>query len=177
VASFYRALQRGPAGDETNPLFYVSSGPWNLYELLVEFFALQRVPIGPIMLRDWGIGSAESLPTHHVTHKRAAIRRVLETYPSLPFVLVGDSGQDDPEIYASVIREHPGRIHAAYIRDVGGNDARRASVRTLAAELARDGATLLLAEDTLTAARHAAGRGWIDAGALGEVAGDVAGNG
>jgi phosphatidate phosphatase APP1 len=88
-------------------------------------------------------------------------------------VLVGDSGQDDPEIYAAVIREHPGRIHAAYIRDVGGNETRSASVRTLATELARDGATLLLAEDTLAAARHAAEHGWIDAAALRDVEAEV----
>jgi phosphatidate phosphatase APP1 len=173
VAAFYRALQRGPAGDETNPLFYVSGGPWNLYELLVEFFALQRIPMGPLLLRDWGVTSADALPTSHVAHKRAAIRRVLDTYPTLPFVLIGDSGQDDPEIYATVIREHPGRIHAAYIRDVGGNDVRSGAVRTLAAELAADGATLLLAEDTLGAARHAASKGWIDQAALAAVEREV----
>lgn len=173
VAAFYRALRRGPAGDETNPLFYVSGGPWNLYELLVEFFAHQGIPMGPLLLRDWGVTSADVLPTNHVTHKRAAIRRVLETYPTLPFVLVGDSGQDDPEIYASVIREHPGRVHAAYIRDVGGDETRRGAVRALAAELARDGATLLLADDTLAAARHAAEQGWIDAAALAEVEAEV----
>jgi phosphatidate phosphatase APP1 len=51
VAAFYRALRRGPAGVETNPLFYVSGGPWNLYELLVEFFAHQGIPIRSIQNR------------------------------------------------------------------------------------------------------------------------------
>jgi phosphatidate phosphatase APP1 len=174
VAAFYRALQRGPEGEEVNPIFYVSSGPWNLYELLVEFFAIQGIPDGPLLLRDWGIGSAEVFPTHHVTHKGAAIRRVLDSYPTLPFILVGDSGQDDPEIYASVIRAYRGRIHVAYIRDVNPAEQRRSAVRALAEELAGDGGTLVLAEDTLAAARHAAAAGWVDAGALEEIARETA---
>jgi phosphatidate phosphatase APP1 len=173
VAAFYRALQRGPHGDEINPLFYVSSGPWNLYELLVEFFELQKIPRGPLLLRDWGIGSTRELPTHHVTHKGEAIRRILATYPTLPFILVGDSGQDDPEIYAAVIREFPGRIHVAYIRDVNPDEQRRGAIRALAEELAAEGGALVVAEDTLAAARHAAAAGWLDPQALGEVAGEA----
>ena len=161
VAAFYRALQRGAHAEAVNPIFYVSSGPWNLYELLVEFFALQRIPDGPLLLRDWGIGSRDVFPTHHTTHKSAAIRRVLDRYPTLPFILIGDSGQDDPEIYASVIRAYPGRIHVAYIREVSRAEQRRGALRTLAEELARDGATLLVADDTLAAARHAAEKAWI----------------
>ena len=51
-------------------------------------------------------------------HKLGPIRRILETYPALSFVLLGDSGQQDPELYLRVLREHPGRICAIYIRDV-----------------------------------------------------------
>jgi phosphatidate phosphatase APP1 len=173
VAAFYRALQRGPQGDEINPLFYVSSGPWNLYELLVEFFEIQQIPRGPLLLRDWGFGSTRELPTHHVTHKAEAIRRILSTYPTLPFILIGDSGQDDPEIYAQVIRELPGRVHVAYIRDVDPSEQRRGAMRVLAEELARDGGRLVVAEDTLTAARHAAAAGWIESSALGAIAGEA----
>lgn len=177
IAAFYRALQRGPQGDEVNPIFYVSSGPWNLYELLVELFAHQGIPDGPLLLRDWGIGSAEVFPTHHEAHKGAAIRRVLDSYPALPFILVGDSGQDDPEIYASVIRAYPARIHVAYIRDVNPAEQRRSAVRALAEELARDGGRLVLADDTLVAARHAASEGWIDADALTAIATEIEGRG
>ena len=173
VAAFYRALQRGPQGDEINPLFYVSSGPWNLYELLIEFFDLQKIPRGPLLLRDWGIGSARGLPLHHVTHKAETIRRILATYPALPFILIGDSGQSDPEIYASVIGEFPGRVHVAYIRDVNPDEQRRGAIRALAAELARNGGTLVVTEDTLAAARHAAEHGWIDAAALAAISAEV----
>jgi phosphatidate phosphatase APP1 len=177
VAAFYRALQRGPQGDEINPLFYVSSGPWNLYELLIEFFELQKIPRGPLLLRDWGITSTRELPTHHVTHKAEAIRRILATYPALPFILVGDSGQDDPEIYAAVIREFPGRVHVAYIRDVNPDEQRRGAIRALGEALAREGGRLVLTEDTLAAARHAAAAGWLQESALAEIAADAAKDG
>jgi len=172
VAAFYRALETGPAGSGDacgNPLFYVSSSPWNFYELLVEFFELQKIPLGPVLLRDWGITPDELVPTTHATHKLGAIRRIFATYPELPFILVGDSGQEDPEIYAQVIREFPNRVLAAYIRDVGGDEGRRAAVRKLGEELAAEGRTLLLTEDTLSAAKHAAANGWIDPASLPQV--------
>ena len=56
-------------------------------------------------------------------------------YPALPFVLLGDSGQHDPEIYSEVVRENPGRILAIYIRDVSdGKDDDRAEEIGLLAE-------------------------------------------
>jgi phosphatidate phosphatase APP1 len=55
VAAFYRALQSGPESTLFNPVFYVSSSPWNLYDLLVDFCAVQGIPKGPFMLRDVGV--------------------------------------------------------------------------------------------------------------------------
>ena len=51
VAAFYRALQ----GTTPNPLFYLSSSPWNLYDLLVDFFEVRGIPPGPLYLVDLGI--------------------------------------------------------------------------------------------------------------------------
>ncbi len=161
VADLYQALRAGPGGACDNPLFYVSSSPWNLYELLEEVFALHSIPAGPLLLRDWGLDGG-ALPTRHASHKRAAIGRIFETYPALPFIFVGDSGQEDPEIYAALMREHPGRVLAAYIRDVNPAESRRGAIAKLAAELAAEGATLVLAPDTAAAARHARERGWTD---------------
>ena len=56
VAAFYRALERGgDGGDEQNPIFYVSSSPWNIHDLIAEFLDVQGIPTGPIRLRDWDI--------------------------------------------------------------------------------------------------------------------------
>src|SRR5919106_4628191 len=82
VAAFYQALQE-ENGKPTNPLFYVSSSPWNLYDLLMEFFHLQNIPVGPLMLRDWG-ASRSSLPHKHRDHKVESIRHILDLWP-LPF--------------------------------------------------------------------------------------------
>jgi phosphatidate phosphatase APP1 len=173
VAAFYRALQHGAGPSPFNPVFYVSSSPWNLHDLLSEFLVLQKIPLGPLLLRDWGISSGEFLPTGHGTHKLAAIRRILDLYPALPFILIGDSGQEDPEIYHRVVHDYPDRIPAVYIRNVSAGGVRVDAVRALADEVRRAGSTLVLADDTLAAARDALERGWITDDALREVGADT----
>lgn len=173
VAALYRALQDGADGGQNNPVFYVSSSPWNLYDVLAEFLAIREIPEGPIMLRDWGLSDRELLPTSHGSHKIEAIRSIIELYPTLPFVLIGDSGQEDPEIYREVVARYPSRVLAIYIRNVTP-DARRAErIRALAREVAGARSELLLAADTGVVAAHALDRGWIDAAALERVLTDV----
>jgi phosphatidate phosphatase APP1 len=169
VAAFYRALAAGASGAAGNPVFYVSSSPWNLYDLLTEFLELQAIPRGPLMLRDWGIGSGEGGEGGHAGHKLAAIRRIMGMYPHLPFILIGDSGQEDPEIYHRVVHQYPDRVLAVYVRNVTPTPLRKEHIRALAAEVEAGGSALLLTDDTLAAARHAAERGWILPGALAEV--------
>lgn len=161
VAELYQALVAGDTGARSNPLFYVSSSPWNLYELLVEYLELQKIPLGPLMLRDWGITAEELLPASHAGHKRQAIDQILSTFPTLPFLLIGDSGQEDPEIYASVIRDFPGRIFGVYIRNVHPDPKRAEAVRTLALELGKTGGVLVLADDSTAMMQDARMRGWI----------------
>jgi phosphatidate phosphatase APP1 len=169
VAAFYRALERGATGAEANPIFYVSSSPWNLYDVIDGFLEAQRIPAGPLLLRDWDFGK---LTERHARHKGVVIREIFATYPELPFLLVGDSGQEDPEIYAEIVREHPGRVKAIYIRNVTPNPERSERIRALAREVADAGATLVLADDTLAVARHAAMHGWIASGTLDEIGGE-----
>ncbi len=165
VAEFYAALHAGVPG-VWNPIFYVSSSPWNLYDVLVDFLELQAIPPGPLFLRDWGITERELLPTGHARHKRTAIERILDAYPALPFLLIGDSGQEDPEIYHRVVHDFPERIAAVYIRNVSPAPDRADAIRSLAAEVEDAGSVLLLADDTLAAAEDAAERGWIEDAAL-----------
>ena len=119
-----------------------------------------------MLLRDWDIGR-DLLRTRD--HKLTQIRQILTTYPTLPFILVGDSGQEDPEIYGALVTEFPGRILAIYIRNVSPHPERSTAIRTLAEQVSAGGSTLLLADDTLAAARHAAAHGWISEHALGEI--------
>jgi phosphatidate phosphatase APP1 len=169
VAAFYRALlhgggMAGTEAAEVNPLFYVSSSPWNIYDLLTDFFHLQDIPLGPIMfLRDWGISREGLLPTKHASHKLEAINTIMDFYPHLKFILIGDSGQEDPEIYAETIALHPDRVLAIYIRNVSRSLKRPKAVRELAKKVAEEGVTLILAEDTIPMAEHAVEKGWIGA--------------
>jgi phosphatidate phosphatase APP1 len=169
VAAFYRALERGATGAEANPIFYVSSSPWNLYDVIDGFLEAQRIPAGPLLLRDWDFGR---LSERHGRHKGLVIREIFDAYPELPFLLVGDSGQEDPEIYAELVRERPGRVKAVYIRNVTPHAERLARIEALAREIAAAGSTLVLADDTLAVARHAAMHGWIASDALAEIGGE-----
>jgi phosphatidate phosphatase APP1 len=165
VAALYRALTKGPSGDEDNPIFYVSSSPWNLYAPLVEYLDLQGIPLGPLLLKDFGDHTLFS-SSDHASHKLASIERILATYPALPFVLIGDSGEQDPEIYSEVVRAHPNRVKAIYIRNVNPDPLRVAAIERLAEQASSGGAQLVLAPDSTFAAAHAAGAGLIRAPTL-----------
>lgn len=182
VGSLYRALARhnpdpraaantpgqGERRGRRNPVFYVSSSPWNFFDLLWQFLEYRRIPLGPLFLRNWG---AEFM-TSGVAYKHAVIERLFQTYPGLRFVLVGDSGERDPEIYAEVARRFPGRVLGIYIRDVteGRGNAR---VEGLRADLARIGVDMVLARDSFAAAAHAMALGLITPGELRSVAQSV----
>ena len=156
VAAFYRALQLGPDGGSFNPIFYVSSSPWNIYDVLEDFLDVHGVPAGPLFLKDWSL----SVLNKHRAHKLEVIRTLLSTFPELPFVLIGDSGEEDPEIYLQTIKEHPGRIRAIYIRDVTSEE-RDAEVKAISDEARKLGTPMVAVPDTTAAAEHAASIGLV----------------
>jgi phosphatidate phosphatase APP1 len=169
VAAFFRALHAG-TGTALSPVFYVSNGPWNLYDVFEHFLELRGIPPGPVELRDWGPPWREIRRVGRYEHKLESIRRIFRTLPSLPFILIGDSGEDDPEIYRDLVHEYPARVPAVYIRDVSRRPLRRGEIIRLAEEVSAAGSALVLADDTLAAARHAAEQGWITPAAVDEVA-------
>jgi len=161
VAAFYKALVEGVQPGGENPIFFVSGSPWNLYDLLAEFMELQGIPRGPILLRDFGLDLRKLVKKETREHKLSCIRPILDMYPKLRFILIGDSGEQDPEIYREVVREHPGRVLAIYIRRIGIGKARDEQVLNLAKEIRDEGVPMLLCEDTEAAAVHARESGWI----------------
>jgi len=164
VAALYAAFERAGA-----LVSYVSSGPWNIYDLLQEFLVLNRIPVGPMALRDWGIGVG-SLPTQHMHHKVREAEEFLTAFASLPFVLLGDSGQEDPEIYAELAARHPDRIALALIRDVGADARRLREIEVASQSSAKAGVPLVLVPDSAAAAAEAARHGWLSAAAVEDVA-------
>jgi phosphatidate phosphatase APP1 len=160
VAEFYKALQLGRNGKRNNPVFYVSSSPWNTYDLLKDFLDHNNIPAGPLMLRDIGFGGETKLRGGHMGHKFKEIKQILEAYPHLQFVLIGDSGQEDPTIYRQVVKEFPGRILAIYIRDVQLPDREKIAI-DVSKSLLEDKVEMLVIDNTVEAAEHAAKTGLI----------------
>ena len=172
VAEFYRALQQLPTSitptDAENPVFYVSTSPWNLYDIIDEFLRVRGIPAGPMFLTDWGLdrGTFGQPNTHR--HKSHAIERTLATYPALPFVLIGDSGQHDPEIYLDVARAHPKRILAVYIRFID-EPGRREELRAIAGAFSDLDVPFVHSAKTVDVAVHAHELGLIDDAGLAAV--------
>lgn len=163
VAHLYRALHAGRTGAEGNPMIYVSRAPWGLYDVLETFFQRHDIPVGPILfLREWGVSWRHPLPRRARDHKRVLIDAVMALYARLPVVLIGDSGQHDPEVYCRIVAQHPGRVRAVYIRDVtAAGPERAAEVAALARTLKADGGHLVLAADSRAIAEDAARLGLI----------------
>jgi hypothetical protein len=131
---FYAAIGGNPAGSRepgraigalepearVRPVFYVSSSPWNLFSYLVTFKRERNLPLGPIMLRDWGFNRRTLGKDGHGSHKEEAIERILVTFPHLRFALIGDDTQKDLIAFGKIAAAFPGRIAAVFIRMVSG---------------------------------------------------------
>lgn len=126
VSEFYHLIsQRGK-----HPVFYVSSSDWNLYDLIVDFLRFRHIPSGPILLQDlhvnlrniWKSGGGDHW------HKLDKISLLMSLYKEMKFVLIGDSGQHDPELYSEVIKKYPGRVMAVYIRRINKEDKVREEI-------------------------------------------------
>lgn len=157
VSDFYHALQGGPDAKGYNPFFYVSNSPWNLYDLLLDFLHLNHLPRGPIMLRDFGF-PAENPASSFKTHKADMVEKILSTYPDLPFILLGDSGEHDTDIYLEAARNNPDRILCIYIRDVL-HEGRAQRIEDLIEGISEINVKLVATYED--AAAHARAKGWI----------------
>ncbi|MDR1888093.1 MAG: DUF2183 domain-containing protein [Zoogloeaceae bacterium] len=108
-----------------NPAFhYVSASPAHLYPALAEFFTREQFPEGSFHLRD-ATDLRDLAPNRKtvIAHKNRSVEKLLAAYPKRKFILVGDSGESDPEIYAGIKRKYPDRVLEIYIRNVTNEDA------------------------------------------------------
>lgn len=112
-----------------NPVFYISNSPWNMYEYLSEYLRLQAFPSGILLLRDINFLQRKS----KVLEKQSKYREIMQTmnaHDELPFILIGDAGEVDVDIYLRIADRFPNRIKAIYIRAVKDNK-RMNRVRTV----------------------------------------------
>ncbi|GJD96667.1 App1 family protein [Methylobacterium iners] len=173
AAALCQAFHVGVTGAEANPMLYVSRAPWGIYDMLGEFFQQHEIPVGPVLfLREWGLSWRHPLPRKAEDHKHQLISHMLSLYRDLPFVLIGDSGQHDPEVYAKIVSDHPGRVLAVYVRNVSRDAGRIGEIEHLAASIATAGSSLVLAADSMAIAKHAVRLGLIAPDRLGAVLGE-----
>lgn len=99
-----------------NPVYYVSSSPWNLHGFLTEIFDRAGLVKGPKFLRDLGISERKFVTETHGHHKSQAIDEILAANPNLPFILLGDTGQHDARVYHDAITRYPDRIRQVILR-------------------------------------------------------------
>ncbi|KAI9792930.1 MAG: hypothetical protein M1816_001252 [Peltula sp. TS41687] len=98
-------------------LHYVSNSPWQLYPLLVKFFALEGLPPGSFHLKQYS-GMLQGIFEPVAERKKGNLESIMRDFPERKFLLVGDSGEADLEVYTDVVLANPGRIIGVYIRDV-----------------------------------------------------------
>lgn len=117
AAVFYNLLHKGESGKNTNPIFYVSHSPWNLYLYLELFLKQHDFPKGPVLLRSFKTILKRKVAGEY-SQKQKEIINILKVYPKLSFILIGDSGEHDIDIYIDIAKNNPNRIKAIYLRSV-----------------------------------------------------------
>ena len=166
VAAHYQWLSQAgvvapspTAPTPANAFFYVSSSEWNLYDFLLEFVAHHGLPKGVFQLSQlkrlgqlWQTGQNK-----HAT-KLDRIVRVLEVCPGQQFGLLGDDAQQDPGIYALVVRRFPGRVRAVYLRQVHAGG--RAAAEAALVEMQAAGVATCYFRHSNEALRHSQGLAW-----------------
>jgi phosphatidate phosphatase APP1 len=118
------------------PVIYLSTGAWNVAPTLTRFLSRNLYPSGALLLTDWG-------PTHDrlfrsgQEHKRASLRRLATEFPNVKWLLIGDDGQHDEELYGDFALEHPSQVAAVAIRQLSTSEAVFAGGRTKASDRAK----------------------------------------
>ncbi|KAJ7085850.1 hypothetical protein C8R43DRAFT_312264 [Mycena crocata] len=102
---------------------YVSNGPFELLPVLADFFQVSQLPPGSIKLRSYaGRSLFSGLLSAPAARKRAGVLDILQAFPESRFFLIGDSGEQDLELYAELARERPEQVLGVFIRDVESGD-------------------------------------------------------
>ena len=157
TADFYTLLHKGKNGHDSNPFFYVSNSPWNLYLYLQTFLRKFNFPEGALLLRDMAISLRRKKSFLEGNKYRKAVH-ILETYPALPFILIGDAAESDADIYLHLALTYPNRILAIYIRTVT-HAARLRRIEKLIEQ--NTGIEMILVKSSAEAIDHARSRGYI----------------
>ncbi|WP_435737547.1 phosphatase domain-containing protein [Cellulosimicrobium sp. PMB13] len=114
MAVLYQGIASANPG---TPFVYVSTGAWNTAANLRRFLQRNAYPPGPLLLTDWGPTNTGWFRSGR-EHKNTSIDRLVQELPDVDWLLIGDDGQHDPEIYTRAARQHPDHVAAIAIRQL-----------------------------------------------------------
>ncbi len=104
------------------PIIYLSTGPWNAAPTLARFLARNMYPTGALLLTDWGLTQDRWFRSGQ-QHKNTNLDRLATEFPETRWLLIGDSGQHDEEIYSRFASAHPNNVAAIAIRQLSPGEA------------------------------------------------------
>ncbi|MFX4272271.1 App1 family protein [Propionibacteriaceae bacterium Y1685] len=103
------------------PVFYLSTGAWNVAPALRRFLAAHGFPSGPLLLTDWGPTNTGIFRSGQ-DHKNANLRDLIDAFPNIKWLLIGDDGQHDPAIYGNLAREYPDHVEVIALRELSPSE-------------------------------------------------------
>lgn len=115
-------LERLARTNPGSPVVYLSTGAWNVAPTLDRFMSRHLYPAGTMLLTDWG-------PTHDRlfrsgrAHKRGSLERLAREFPDVRWVLIGDDGQHDEDLYRDFADAYPQNVAAVAIRQLSTSEA------------------------------------------------------
>ncbi|KAI3601328.1 actin cytoskeleton organization protein app1 [Moniliophthora roreri] len=102
---------------------YVSNGPFELLPILGDFFKISSLPPGSMKLKSYaGRSLFSGLLSAPAAKKRAGVQEIMDAFPHSQFLLIGDTGEQDLELYADLAKEKPDQVLGIFIRDAGSGD-------------------------------------------------------
>lgn len=118
-------------GEQGAAFHYVTGSPWQLYHALAAFIEKQGFPRGSFAMRNFRLKDSSFIDFLGSSHdfKVVIIEELLKRYPKRHFILVGDSGEQDPEVYGEIARRHPQQVAAIYIHNVTAESAEDARMQ------------------------------------------------
>ncbi|WP_066520428.1 App1 family protein [Curtobacterium ammoniigenes] len=126
---YERVLAQHPGA----PVIYLSTGAWNVAPTLERFLTRNMYPAGTMLLTDWG-------PTHDRLfrsgrlHKQESLRRLADDFPNIEWLLIGDDGQHDEELYGEFVSQQADHVAGIAIRQLSTSEAVLAGGRSRAQE-------------------------------------------
>jgi phosphatidate phosphatase APP1 len=102
---------------ENLTVFYLSATPWNMFNFTKRFIVSHKFPFGPILLQDIG-PDEDKIFESTKAHKQETLEKLMSDFPEMKWILIGDDGQYDPDIYKRIAQLYPGRIKAILVREL-----------------------------------------------------------